>query len=219
MQERKRRSKTMPEKKINEAALNVVKTLQEASETIAQSAVAAQERNMKYAQSTIVQGVEMLRNQAENTLALMQTVSEQPEKEQVGFQPVFDRAVAAQEQYLKFTQNTVVNGLEILKSHAESTQALIRDLEERTRKQQEAFQGLVQESAQAYMDYFHTPLAYYRKALDAVEAATRQGLETFEKASETFQKSTHEGLEAFQGFAQQVQTDVEKVTKSQKAHK
>jgi len=149
----------MSEKKLNEAALNVVKTLQEASETIAESAVAAQERNVKYVQSTIAQSVELL------------------------------------------------------KSHAGSTQALIHELEERTRKQQEAFQGLVHESSEAYMDYFLTPLTYYRKALDAVETATRQGLETFEKATETFQKSSREGLEAFQKYAHQVQHDTQEATK------
>ncbi len=203
----------MSEKKLNEAALNVVKTLQEASETIAESAVAAQERNVKYVQSTISQSVEMLKNQADNTLALMQTFTGQSEKEPGGFQATFDQAVAAQEQYLKFAQNTVVNGLEILKSHAESTQALIHELEGRTRKQQEAFQGLVHESAETYMDYFRTPLTYYRKALDVVETATRQGLETFEKASETFQKSSREGLEAFQNYAHQVQHDAQEATK------
>ncbi|GAC1344829.1 MAG: hypothetical protein NVSMB27_06270 [Ktedonobacteraceae bacterium] len=203
----------MSEKKLHEAALNVVKTLQEASETIAESAVAAQERNVKYAQSTIAQSVDLLKNQADNTLALMQTFAGQPEKEPVGFQATFDQAVAAQEQYLKFAQNTVVNGLEILKSHAESTQALFHELEERARKQQKAFQVLVHESSEAYMDYFRIPLTYYRKALDAVETATRQGLETFEKATETFQKSSREGLEAFQKYAHQVQHDTQEATK------
>src|SRR5213080_3873576 len=131
----------MVEKKaneVNETVLNMVKTAQETNEKIAESAVAAQERNMKYAQSTIANGAEVLKSQAENVLALMQSAVEQSKKQPGGFQNVIDSAIAAQEQYLKYAQGTIVNGMEVLKSHAESTQALIQELEQQTRKQQEA---------------------------------------------------------------------------------
>jgi hypothetical protein len=203
----------MAEKKANEAVLNMVKTLQETNEKIVESAVAAQERNIKYAQSTLVNGVEVLKSQADSTLALMQSVMGQSKELPGDFQAVMDSAVAAEEQYLKFAQSTIVNGMEVLKSHAESTQALIHKMEQQTRKQQEAYQELARESAGIYMDFFRAPLAYYQQALSAVETATRQSLETYQTATETFQKSTRQGLDTLQDYARQPHTNAQKAAK------
>lgn len=206
----------MVEKKaneVNETVLNMVKTAQETNEKIAESAVAAQERNIKYAQSTIANGVEVLKSQAENVLALMQSAVEQSKKQPGGFQNVIDSAIAAQEQYLKYAQGTIVNGMEVLKSHAESTQALIQELEQQTRKQQEAFKELARESADVYTDYFRSPFSFYQQALSTVEAATRQSMEAFQSATETFQKSTRQGLDTFQSYAHQAQNAAQKNTK------
>lgn len=203
----------MEEKKVNEAAINVVKSLQEANETIAESTIAAQERNLKYVQSTVESGVEVLKNQAERTLELMKQVVEQSQKQPAEFQPIFDSAVAAQEHYLRYAQSSVVNGLEVLKNHAESTQALIKELETQTRKQQEALQGLVHESSEMYKDFFRSPFTYYQQALNAVESATRQSMEAFQSASENFQKSTKEGLDAFQKYAQEQAKQADKTKK------
>jgi hypothetical protein len=203
----------MAEKKVNETVINMVKTAQETNEKIAESAVAAQERNMKYAQSTIVNGVEVLKSQAENALALMQSAVEQSKKQPGDFQNVIDSAIAAQEQYLKYAQSTVVNGMEVLKSHAESTQALIHEMEQQTRKQQEVFKDLARESADVYRDYFRSPLSFYQQALSAVEVATRQSMEAFQSATETFQKSTRQGLDTLQSYAHQAQHAAQKNTK------
>jgi hypothetical protein len=203
----------MAEKKVNEAVLHMVKTLQETNEKIAESAVAAQERNMKYAQSTLMNGVEVFKSQTDNAISLVQSVVEQSKKQAGDIRPVIDSAIVAQEQYLKFAQSTIVNGMEVLKSHTESTQDLIQKMEQQARKQQEAFQELAHESAGMYMDYFRSPLAFYQQALNAVETATRQSMETFQSATETFQKSTRQGLDTLQNYARQPQHTTQKATK------
>ena len=203
----------MAEKKVNEAVSNMVKTLQETNEKIAESAVAAQERNIKYAQSTLMNSVEVLKSQADNALALMQSAVDQSKNQPVDFQAAMDSAIAAQEQYLKFAKSTVVNGMEVLKSHVESTQTLIQKMEQQTSKQQEAFQVLARESAGMYMDFFRAPFTYYQQALSAVETATQQSLDTFQTANETFQKSTRQGLDTLQNYARQTQSAAQKATK------
>ena len=203
----------MAEKKVNEAVLQVVKTIQETNEKIAESAVAAQERNIKYAQSTLVNGVEVLKSQADNALALMQGVVEQSKKQPGDIQTMLDSAINAQEQYLKYAQSNIVNGMEVLKSHAEGTQDLIQKMEQQARKQQEAFQELARESAGLYMDFFRSPFTYFQQALSAVETATRQSMESFQSATETFQKSTRQGLDTLQSYARQPQNSTQKATK------
>ena len=203
----------MAEKKVNEAVLYIVKTLQETNEKIAESAVAAQERNIKYAQSTLMSGVEVLKSQADNALALLQSVVEQSKGQPGDMQGMIDSVVAAQEQYLKFAQSTIVNGMEVLKSHIEGTQVLIQKMEQQARKQQEAFQELASESAGMYTDFFRSPFSYYQQALSAVESATRQSMETFQSATETFQKSTRQGLDTLQSYTRQAQNTTQKASR------
>lgn len=102
---------------------------------------------------------------------------------------------------MKFAQSTFTSAMEVLKSQAESTQALMQELERQTEKQREAFRKLARESGyvepmETNMGSLHTPLASYRQALDAAEAATRQGVETFQKAAETFQKAAQQAEKA-----------------------
>ena len=139
----------MADNKFNEAAWNLAHSIQESNQAIAKSIVAAQERNMKFAQSIFM------------------------------------------------------NGIEVLKSQAESTRALMQELEQQAQRQQEALQKLAQGSTENYADVFRTPLSYYQQALEVAEATTRQGLENFEQALDSAQTTARQGLETFQKATQQ----------------
>jgi len=62
-------------------------------------------------------------------------------------------------------------------------------------------------------NFFRSPFTYYQQALNAVESATRQGLETFQTATETFQKSTRQGLDTLQSYTHQAQNTTQKASK------
>src|SRR2546425_345338 len=117
---RKKESKIMAKykDKVNEAAWNLSKSVRESNQAIADSVVAAQELNMKFAQSIFENGVELLKSHAENTRAMMEEFVGEPEKDQAIFQTVADSAVAAQERNVKFAQSLLENGTEVLKSHS-----------------------------------------------------------------------------------------------------
>ena len=55
-------------------------------QTMANGAVAAQERNVKFAQSLLQNGTELLKSHGESTRTLMQTLAEQSQKQQEAFQ-------------------------------------------------------------------------------------------------------------------------------------
>src|SRR6266571_5917182 len=55
-------------------------------QTMANSAVAAQERNVKFTQSLLQNGTELLKSHGESTRTLMQTLAEQSQKQQEAFQ-------------------------------------------------------------------------------------------------------------------------------------
>lgn len=177
--------------KVNEAAWTLSKSLRESNQTIADAAIVAQELNMKFAQSTFENGVELLKSHAESSRALMEEFIGEPEKDQAMFQTIADSAVAAQERNVKFAQSLLENGTEVLKSHTESTRALMQTLTEQAQRQQEAFQTLTREAWDAYMGFFSAPFSYYEQTLETAESIARQGVETA-------QKITRQGMEAAQ---------------------
>lgn len=182
--------------RLNEATWNLSNAVREANQAIANSAVAAQERNMKFLQSTFENGVEVLKSHAESTRTLMDELVQEPSKDRAIFQSVADSAVAAQERNVRYAQSLVQNGTEVLKSHAEDTRALMQTLAEQSQKQQEAFQELVRESMDAYLDYFYAPFSYYEQTLETAGSIARQGVETA-------QKIARQGMEAVQRATRQ----------------
>jgi hypothetical protein len=194
----------MAETNVNEAVWNLSKTVQETGQAIANSAVAAQERNLRYVQSVLTNGTEVLKSHVESVRTLLQTVTEQAQRPQEVFQSVANSTVTAQERNIQFAQSVLENGIQVLQSHAEANRALTQELISQSRKQQEILQALASTSVEAYVNYFYTPLTYYKQALDLAETATHQGLENFQRA-------TREGLDAYRDVTKQARESYQSV--------
>ncbi len=87
------------------------------------------------------------------------------------FGTILDHAVGVQERNVRFAQGLVDDSIEELRSQVESNRAMSREIVERVEKQREAFQALLEESVDAYLDLLYTPFAYYRQGLRLVESA------------------------------------------------
>jgi hypothetical protein len=186
----------MTTSKINEATVNLTKSWQETNKAIADSLVAAQERNLRYAQSIFENGVEVLKNQAEDARSVMQEFVEQSQKQQGTLQTLADSAAAAQKRNLKYAQNVYENGTELLKSHAGGARGLMETLVEHSHTQQEAFQTIVRESMNTYVDFLYAPFSFYQQAIETAQTITRHGVETA-------QRITRQGMDAAQDAARQ----------------
>lgn len=209
----------MTNTKANEAARNLIKTAQETSKALADTAISTQERNLAFAQSVLENGIEVLKSHAESTRTLMQELVEQARKQQVGpesLQALVDSAVAAQERNTKLAQSILENGIAVLKSQVGVTHSLLQELGQQSQKQQDAFQTLAQESMEAYKDFLFAPLTFWQKALDATEAATLEGLENFQKATlqgmETIQKTAREAAPTTEKIARPTQSAARKTS-------
>ncbi|TMD91906.1 MAG: hypothetical protein E6I79_05590, partial [Chloroflexi bacterium] len=75
----------MAENKINKAVSNLSDSLRETNQAIAESAVATQERNLRFAQGIFENGIEVLKSNAEDTRNLIHTVVDRPQKPQDAF--------------------------------------------------------------------------------------------------------------------------------------
>ncbi|MBA2443190.1 MAG: hypothetical protein H0V53_12415 [Rubrobacter sp.] len=88
------------------------------------------------------------------------------------YQTMVDQAVGLQERNIRFAQGTVDNSIKELRQQAESNRALTQKLVEHGEKQRSAYQTLVEESVDAYMDLLYAPLSYYKEGLESAKKVT-----------------------------------------------
>jgi hypothetical protein len=89
------------------------------------------------------------------------------------YQAVLDHAVGLQERNVRFAQDLVDSSIKELRYQAESNRAMTQELVERAEKQRDAFQTLVEESVDTYMDLVYAPFSYYKEGLEAAKKVVR----------------------------------------------
>jgi hypothetical protein len=89
------------------------------------------------------------------------------------FGTVLDHAVGLQERNVRFAQGLVDSSIKELRSQAESNRAVTQELVERAERQRDAFQTLLEESVDAYVDLAYAPFSYYKEGLEAARKAVR----------------------------------------------
>ena len=147
----------MAENTVTEAALHLVQSFREANEAVAESIIASQERNVKFAQSIFTSGMDILKSHMQGTQALVQQIERQTQQQQEAFQRLM----------LALGQDPGPEIEQQLQKQQETFRRLMRELEQQTHQQQEAFQKLVQASMEVSKNLLYTPLSYYKQSLDA----------------------------------------------------
>ena len=89
------------------------------------------------------------------------------------YQTVVDHAVGLQERNVRFAQGMVDGSIKELRHQAESNRAMTQELVERVEKQRDAYQTLVEQSLDTYMDLAYAPFSYYKEGLQATRNAVR----------------------------------------------
>jgi hypothetical protein len=89
------RSQIMAENKMSEAALNIVRVVRDANQAIANNVVAAQERNVKYTQSVLINGLEVLKSQMDSNRNLAQQLLEMSQRQQEAWQTLAQESIDA----------------------------------------------------------------------------------------------------------------------------
>ena len=184
----------MSDTNMNETVKNLSESVYETNQMIARSAIEAQERNMRFAQSVFDSGIEILKSHAAATQQLMQTLSSQPQNPQAAMQAVVESTTEAQRRNVQFAQNVAEHGTEVFKGHVDATRSLMQSVVEKTREQQEMLMSLPY--VDTYMEMFRAPLANYKQAVETAQSLTRQ-------AMEVAQRSAQQGMEAAQRFTRQ----------------
>ena len=89
------------------------------------------------------------------------------------YQTVVDHTIGLGERNVRFAQSIADSSAKEIRQQAESNRALTQEFVERAENQRQAFQSVVEESVDAYMDFVFAPFAYYKDGLQAAKKATR----------------------------------------------
>ena len=87
---------------------------------------------------------------------------------------VVDHFAAQQERNVRFAQDTLDGAVREVRHQAESNRSLTQELVERAERQRGAYQTLVEQSVDAYMDLLYAPLSYYKQGLRVVEGEIKE---------------------------------------------
>ncbi len=118
----------MAEKEKKEVSASPLEGLSEANKVLVESLSAAQERNLKYAQSVFESTIELLKNQMEGTRALLEQWEQQAQKQQGApttggpYWDLFRVPLTAYQQTLKVMESASRQSLESFQKATESFQ-------------------------------------------------------------------------------------------------
>ena len=84
------------------------------------------------------------------------------------YRTAMDNSFALQERTLEFARRLLESSAENQQAQAERNRAMLEDLTEQSRRQREVLEGLLRETASAYIDLLWAPFSYYREVLEAM---------------------------------------------------
>jgi hypothetical protein len=89
------------------------------------------------------------------------------------YQTVLDHVVGLQERNVRFAQGLVDTSIKEFRHQAESNRSVVGELFEMAERQREAYQALVEESLDGYMNLAYAPFSLYREGLEVAGRAVR----------------------------------------------
>ncbi len=102
-----------------------------------------------------------------NTEKANEAVERLAETTRDSYQTVMDHAVGLQERNVRFAQGLVDSSIRELRHQAESNRSVLGELFERAEQQRDAYQALVEQALDGYMNLAYAPFSYYREGLEA----------------------------------------------------
>lgn len=102
-----------------------------------------------------------------------ETVERMAQTTKDSYETVIDHTVGLQERNVRFVQGVVDGSINEVRQQAESNRALTQELVERAEKQRGAFQNLLEESVDAYLDLAYAPFSYYKEGLELAKKAAK----------------------------------------------
>ena len=176
----------MSERERPEAAQELTEAFGEPYRRVMETAVNAQQRNVQLAQGWVEGLTGVLESQAETNRALTRAmesyvgVVEEAVRSQErtnraltesldAFRDVIERSTSLQEKSTNLVESFFGDVTSELREGMQSSQAVAQGMMDGSQKQMEAFQKLLAEAMDSYMNLLNAPFALYQKNLEAFQ--------------------------------------------------
>src|SRR5215213_4867609 len=150
----------MSEKDQREAAQSLTEAFGEPYRQVMQTAVDAQQRNVQLAQGWVEGLTGVLESQAEANRALTRAME--------SYVGVVERTTALQEKTTDLVQGFFGDVTSELREGMQNSQTMAKNLMDGSEKQMEAFQRMLGEAMDTYMNLLNAPLSLYQKNIEAL---------------------------------------------------
>jgi len=164
----------MADNRIHDASWDVVNSIRETNQTLANSAVAAVDRNMKFAQSVFSNWTEVLESQTEDMRHLMREWDQQVKRQQEAFQRL---AYATMDVYLSFLRIPFSFYRQVIDTAEEATQRGLGYAQNVAHQSIDAATSAARQTTD-------TTGAVVQRGLDQAQKTTRQGQQAAQKQGE-----------------------------------
>ncbi|MGB3632800.1 MAG: hypothetical protein WA982_02040 [Rubrobacteraceae bacterium] len=108
-----------------------------------------------------------------NVEQMNKTVEKVSQATKESYGTVIDHAIGLQERNVRFVQGVADSSVKEFRQQAESNRAMTQELVERAEKQRGAFQTLVNETVDSYMNFVYAPFSYYKEGLEVAKKAVK----------------------------------------------
>ena len=108
-----------------------------------------------------------------NTEKANKAVERLAETTRDSYQTVLDHAVDLQERNVRFAQGFADSSIKELRHQAESNRSVLGEFFERAEQQRDAYEALVEQPLDGFMNLAYAPFSYYREDLEAVRKVAR----------------------------------------------
>ena len=189
----------------DKAIETLAQSMRETNQAVAENVVEAQKRAIDFTRGAIEQGINVLRENIEDSSALTKKFVEEGQMPQDVVQVVLDVAASARERNAKYAAQLLEDGAKLLRSQIKSARQLAQTAIDQSQRRQQAYRSLFFSTIDSSLDLLTIPFSFAQDALEATESIALRGVDSAASV-------TKQGLETVQEVAQRAASAVEQVS-------
>ena len=202
---------TMTTTTVDKAIETLAQSVSETNQAVVEDFVEAQKRAIDFTRGAIEQGINVLRENIEDSRALTKKFVEEGQMPQDVVQVVLDVAASAREHNAHYATQILEDGAKLLSSQIKSARRLAQTGIDQSQRYQQAYRSLFYSTIDGWLDFLTIPFSFAQDALEATESIalrgvdsaasiTKQGVETVQEAAQraasAFEQASNEAAHA-----------------------
>lgn len=181
---------------VDKAIEKMAQSVSETNQVVTENLVEAQKRAVDFTRTAVEHGVNMLRENMEDSLALTRKIVEEGQVPQDFAQVALDAATSARERNAHYAEQLLEDGAKLLRSQIRSARQVAQTAIDQSQRRQQAYRSLFISTIDSSLDLLKIPFSFAQNALEAAESialrsvdsaasVTKQSMETVQEVAQS----------------------------------